>query len=311
MPQNNRKAFTLVELLVVIAIIGILIALLLPAVQSAREAARRMQCANNLKQIGLAIHNFHNAQRILPPSRICDHKATWLVVIMPYMEQQQVYDRWNILACFYNQPREVRETVVNAYICPSRAHETMTVKCVPDGGHGGHSGEGDENGNEFWGAIADYAATTGLKSRVGTDGVDHEGAMIYGKVPNHALVLTTWSSNTKFESVADGLSNTFLAGEWTRRQSHAAPAYNGDHCAGTYAGPPPDPTGNLYDNSYPTRPIARSPEGTGFGSDHPGVCQFVFGDGSVHAMSVETPTEILGSLITRDRGEVIPGDYVQ
>lgn len=77
--------------------------------------------------------------------------------------------------------------------------------------------------------------------------------MIYGKVPNHALVLTTWSSNTKFESVADGLSNTFLAGEWTRRQSHAAPAYNGDHCAGTYAGPPPDPTGNLYDNSYPTR----------------------------------------------------------
>lgn len=117
------------------------------------------------------------------------------------------------MGCFYNQPRAVRETVVPAYVCPSRPHDTMLVKSKPDGGHGGHSGEGDENGNEFWGALADYAATTGLKGPVGPDGIHHEGAMIYGKVPNHNLRLTTWSSRTKFNSVADGLSNTFLAGE--------------------------------------------------------------------------------------------------
>ncbi len=87
MRNSPHKAFTLVELLVVIAIIGILVALLLPAVNSAREAARRTQCINNLKNIGLAIHNFHNAQRQLPNSRrTCDY-LTWAAEIWPYIEE--------------------------------------------------------------------------------------------------------------------------------------------------------------------------------------------------------------------------------
>ena len=90
---GNPSAFTLVELLVVIAIIGILIALLLPAVQAAREAARRMQCTNNLKQVGLAVHNFHDSMRGLPPICIKEYNWTWTVLLMPYMEQQQTYDR--------------------------------------------------------------------------------------------------------------------------------------------------------------------------------------------------------------------------
>ena len=282
----------------VIAIIGILIALLLPAVQAAREAARRSQCANNLKQIGLAIHNFHDSQRMLPPSRICDHKGTWMVVIMPQMEQQPLYDRWDIMACFYDQPEEVRNTVVPAYICPSRARRVFTVSCYSDNGHDKHGG------GQFSGAVADYAAATGLKGRSGWYGIDHEGAMIYGKVPNHNQRIDTWTSNTHFSDIADGTSNTFLVGEWSYKRAQAVSAYNGDHNAGWYAGPPDDPK---YDD-FPTYPIVRSRDQSGFGSDHPGICQFVFCDGSVHALSVETSTDVLGRLLTRDGGEPIAGD---
>jgi prepilin-type N-terminal cleavage/methylation domain-containing protein len=87
-----RRAFTLVELLVVIAIIGILIALLLPAVQAAREAARRMQCTNNLKQIGLAVHNFHDNRKALPPATISNGRASLFVLLFPYLEQTALYD---------------------------------------------------------------------------------------------------------------------------------------------------------------------------------------------------------------------------
>src|SRR5262245_20166918 len=88
-----RAAFTLVELLVVIAIIGILIALLLPAVQAAREAARRTQCSNNLKQIGLSIQNYYDAHKSLPPSYLSGAgHATWLVLILPFTEEKSVYE---------------------------------------------------------------------------------------------------------------------------------------------------------------------------------------------------------------------------
>ena len=86
--HKNRPGFTLVELLVVIAIIGVLVALLLPAVQAAREAARRTQCTNNLKQMGLACHNFHDARKSLPPAYMSGEGfGTWLMLIMPYMEE--------------------------------------------------------------------------------------------------------------------------------------------------------------------------------------------------------------------------------
>jgi len=88
--MRSRRAFTLVELLVVIAIIGILVALLLPAIQAAREAARRSQCMNNLKQIGLATHGFHDSRKALPPFRVMDHQQTWLVLILPYLEETQL-----------------------------------------------------------------------------------------------------------------------------------------------------------------------------------------------------------------------------
>src|SRR5437870_10821479 len=98
--KTLRRAFTLVELLVVIAIIGVLVALLLPAVQMAREAARRSSCQNNLHQIGIAIHNFHDVRGTLPPLRVSNNQASWFVLIMPYMEQGNIEKLWTFSALY-------------------------------------------------------------------------------------------------------------------------------------------------------------------------------------------------------------------
>src|SRR5919106_972509 len=93
--RRTTGGFTLVELLVVIAIIGVLVALLLPAVQAARESARRMQCQNHLKQIGLGIHNFEDTNKTLPHSRY-DNRYTWAVEILPFIEQKALFEQWNL-----------------------------------------------------------------------------------------------------------------------------------------------------------------------------------------------------------------------
>ena len=127
--KTPRRGFTIVELLVVIAIIGILIALLLPAVQAAREAARRSQCSSHLKQIGLALHNYHDSHKSFPPflinragspSRIADvdKGANWLVFLLPYVEQQPLYDQWD-----FHIPANQN---------PGRSVELSIYKCASD-----------------------------------------------------------------------------------------------------------------------------------------------------------------------------------
>src|SRR5438067_8990562 len=98
-----RRAFTLIELLVVIAIISTLVGMLLPAVQKAREAASRISCANNLKQIGLAMHLHHNDLDRLPPSRLGYARATWMVLVLPYLEQDNLYHQWDISRTYFDQ----------------------------------------------------------------------------------------------------------------------------------------------------------------------------------------------------------------
>jgi prepilin-type N-terminal cleavage/methylation domain-containing protein len=127
--SSQRTGFTLIELLVVIAIIAILIALLVPAVQKVRESAAMSECANNLKQMGLATHNFHDQFKFLPPDWIGapggginskDGFATWALLILPYLEQQAQYAHWNLQKLLSAQPPTAYQPQPRVYICPSR-----------------------------------------------------------------------------------------------------------------------------------------------------------------------------------------------
>src|SRR5438128_9778186 len=126
-PDDERLGFTLIELLVAIAIIAILMALLVTAVQQIRTAAARLSCANNLKQIGLALHNYHGSYRQFPPGGVTEgpccktlSRATWAILILPYLEEQALYERYN-LNRFNEDPSNefVRRSSVAIYFCPS------------------------------------------------------------------------------------------------------------------------------------------------------------------------------------------------
>jgi prepilin-type N-terminal cleavage/methylation domain-containing protein len=229
MKRSRRlTGFTLVELLVVIAIIGVLVALLLPAIQAAREAARRAQCQNNLKQIGLGVLNYDSAKGRFPPGSTTNgtaitapNSSTWTVDIFPYAEQQQLFSIWNP-AVDFNQPanQRLRESFVPMYTCPSDVE--MSQLYQPESGQGmaqfwapgsyrGMSGitPGD-NGQHFWdNPEANLAANVAAMPD-------------WTRGPLHAIFkssTTGAAGDRKIKPVAtrnipDGTSNTLLAGEY-------------------------------------------------------------------------------------------------
>ncbi|QDU27278.1 hypothetical protein ETAA8_23650 [Anatilimnocola aggregata] len=293
--------FTLVELLVVIAIIGVLVALLLPAVQAAREASRRTQCANHLKQMGIATHNFHDTYHYLPGSRIWDHWATWAVQLMPFMEQQSLYEKWNIQEQYYNQPQVIRETNIKLLFCPTRRPP----------GKPSSSGDNPDNGmpnsTHNPGALSDYAGCSGDFGYSGWfDGINANGAIFTGEVLEQSgTTIKRWKGRVNFAKIEDGTSQTFLIGEkhivlgkFTIGTGDGS-IYNGDHEWG------------FARVTGPGYPLAPNPKYTTsssliFGSYHPAGCQFVLVDGSVRNIKLETSTTVLGRLAVRNDGEVIP-----
>ena len=297
MNVRRRDGFTLVEVLVVIAIIGVLVALLLPAVQMAREASNRTSCNNNLKQVGLALHNFHDTHRAIPSARLRDGYLTWCALILPQLEQQPLYDRFDIYLPYANQPTDAIRTNVAAYICPSRRHspaisigEPSEAAGAPDGATGDYGGNAGDN--------LDWAVGPN------DDGMFGDGLNPYD---TSTFRLTKIAHRYGLSDVTDGLSNTLMVGEkavsiesinqaggegdgsiWNGN----SPAYvvrTGGHLFGGIAKqirlPPPGPG---------TIPI--------WGSVHPGVCQFALGDGSVRPIMNSIELETLHRLSVRNDG---------
>jgi prepilin-type N-terminal cleavage/methylation domain-containing protein len=229
----RRSAFTLIELLVVIAIIAILIGLLLPAVQKVREAAARASCSNNLHNIALAVHNYHDANGKFPPVRIGNNHATWFVLIMPYMEQENISKGWDFKIRYVHQTDEYRRMQVRSYYCPSRrsagdnlvhqAEQVIPADITPPPNFSGSSSDTRFSGtNQPPGALGDYAANLGEYGFFASPpreicfGTGANGALVQGTAvtdPADPLKLLSWTSNTGISSITDGTTNTFMVGE--------------------------------------------------------------------------------------------------
>lgn len=314
--RMSRSGFTLIELLVVIAIIAVLIALLLPAVQQAREAARRTQCKNNLKQFGLAAQNFHSTFNALPPFHIADQWATWAVFILPYMEQTAIYNQWNLDLRYYVQPATAGADLA-AFHCPSRSTpgtkgSTGNSRALTEGTYVGPPGWSDYGAN--WGS-APYAWNTAMQGPYKPTGTK----VVYGAPNNNAAgTISGWTLPISIKDITDGTSNTVLFGETHYPGTSIGLVWNGDYQSGYgrclgHNGIKDTVTG-LYTEFYGIQTnrdyaLTTVPAYTSyFGMNHTGVCQFALADGSVRAVSVNTDIEILNSLSRHQDGNVI-GEY--
>lgn len=340
---SRKKGFTLVELLVVIAIIGILVALLLPAVQMAREAARRMQCANNLKQLGIACNTFHDTYKCFPVGQPDDDNDNyaWSAYLLPYLEQENVYQ----------QLKDGGAALV--YIGGgnnSKVHGAITFI----DGHGFPSGHPTSNSDNYnWYTKVgknhgDSAAKTVLDPFIcPSDILPKQDNNEYGK-SNYAACLgddSPWTSRspswgnpsrttqtgmfrlaqnnnehevTRFSSLQDGSSNTIAIGEVTESNNTTTALL--DRTFSIWAGGNNNWNGQWRISSWarlcgPECYINRNTTGTSinnqdwsdfsFGSQHPGGAQFVFADGSTHFIS-----ETIDTLIYADLGNIRDGNPV-
>ena len=290
---RSKRGFTLVELLVVIAIIGILVSLLLPAVQAAREAARRTSCFNNLKQVGLALHNYHDTHRGFPSGWIALEPRTrrplatgepgwgWASMLLPYLEQGTVSD--NLVHFEYPilDPlnAQARTHVLPIYRCPSdSAPELFDL------------GEEEDPQNTLATlAVANYVGVFGTEElhmceELGPGRVCRGDGIFY----HH--------SATNFADVRDGLSNTVFIGERASKFGHSTwvgAVSEGEESIARILGiadhPPNSPGGHLDD----------------FSSQHPAGTNFLFGDGSVRLIAETIELETYHALATRSGGEVL------
>jgi len=269
---GGRPGFTLVELLVVIAIIGILIALLLPAVQAAREAARRSQCTNNLKQIGLSLHNYHDTYKCFPPGWVWHNNGDeaqwgWAAFVLPFMEQKPLYDQLLVdtLTCHEftsHADSALLRTEIETLICPSsKSRPTNAQRCL--------SPTNPDNNTGF--------------TRPGTSNYVASAGPRFEKNRNDLGGIAWGNSDMQFQDITDGTSNVFAAGERDQRCR-----------AGAWAGPGAQRDGKQWcsvtmavGNSCwkLNHPTVNNRCCMGFSSQHPGGANFALCDGSVRFIS--------------------------
>lgn len=277
--STKKRGFTLIELLVVIAIIAILIALLLPAVQQAREAARRSTCKNNLKQIGLALHNYHDTHRVFPPGVInvsSKNYIGWGTFILPFMDQAPLYNfiktnggfdvAWSSVTAL-TTANQGAKTIIPAYICPSDPMGGLNVE------------------------MSSY----GKSNYVSCPGNLFNGTGAYSGV-------FYANSKVRMRDITDGTSNTILGGEKTTK---------GAQIGSIWIGPT---TGSYSETSAVARYIdagiylINSTSSTAFGSVHVGGAHFVYGDGRVRFLSENIDGTTYRDLGGKADGNVL-GEY--
>ncbi|MHC4177941.1 MAG: DUF1559 family PulG-like putative transporter [Planctomycetota bacterium] len=312
MNRRTQDGFTLIELLVVIAIIGVLIALLLPAVQQAREAARMSLCANNLKQMGLAIHSYHEAKGSFPPGGITEGTCCqtesgicWTISILPFLEHQALFDLYNSnVANEHPANRRVREAYMPIYACPSEdeAQELDIPESGPPGGWGGHPLVTYRRGSyrNMQGRIRDWRVWD-----TDENGTDQPGGLPYGWRGITHVIGTNGLTTETFATVRDGCSNTLMIGELAtysnpRRRTFWACSYS------SYNSSAACPESIALQADYEAcADIATHLNfcKRSWGSYHPGGIQFAAGDASVHLINTMIDTQLFCALGSIDGGE--------
>lgn len=315
---KSRAAFTLIELLVVIAIIAILIALLVPAVQKVREAAARSQCQNNVKQIGLALHGFHDTNKGFPKAGELSNQLSWHVFVLPFLDQVPLYNLVNLSAGTYNgapnntgpNKNSIALNFVNVYQCPA----SVVKKMWTGGAH-------NVNTSEIMNGEVPYTTHYyGIMGPVGTNPVggaayrfDSNGQATHGGLALQGIFLRDNTSTpiagceigVKMAQVTDGVSNTLMVGEisWnnditgTRYRSWVRGCDTAPVCAGAK---------NIV-NAINSPSVALFNE-IAFGSPHPGGTNFLLGDGTVRFVNANISLAVYRSLASYDGNEPI-GDY--
>ncbi len=313
---RRRGAFTLIELLVVITIIGILIALMLPAVQAAREAARRAQCANNLKQIGLAVQQYHSALGSFPPGNVLkaagfcpgdanvqsDDGTNWAISILPYIEQKALYDSYDFGAYNESPPnRQVRETFIGMYACPSDSDTSSLA--VPARGPASVS-----QGNIPY-MPGSYRAMSGRSD--GYRYLDSSELTSYPRSwrgPIHAIGVLGFSTET-CAHVRDGTSNTLLVGESTTRtrpnqRTFWAYSYAYFSLSAATVGQNRTLLGDYSQCVAAGGSGKENPCKRGWGSFHPGGLHFALCDGTVRFLNSTIDVQLFADLATIAGGEL-------
>lgn len=317
---RSRRAFTLVELLVVIAIIGVLVALLLPAVQAAREAARRTQCANNLKQIGLGLHNYESTYTSLPwgnayQSGYVPGTPSWSAAILPFIEAQNHYEKFNF-NIMLDQPANATAitTKVPTYICPTdpqARNPILPARCTCCGFGSAYKSMGLWYAGSMGPVHCDSCPfcpnTTAAETNPCCQGSS------FGNAASGPGVFHRWITCVRLKEITDGTANTLMCGETLPSQSIHIAAFtqNLSLCStniplNTMATPAQMPQDGMADGAlHSANPVARV---NGFKSLHPGTVQFVLCDGSVRGLRQNIDFTLYWALGTRGGGEVVQID---